>query len=568
MSENKLPHWDLSPIYTSVKSEEFLQDIETIKANAAKLVSMIPNHNLYELLMLVNDTWALISNVGSYSSALLTTDTANAEYIGALDKVEEADMHFSNAYTKLVAEIPAMQDQFSDPRLSDYQFILAEFLEDSKHQMKPEEEELASEMLRVSANQWSRLQEAVTSSIEDNGKTLIELRGLAADPDRNVRKDAYEREIKILEEHKTALCYALNGVKGTCLLLEKRRGWNSPIERSAATSRISMKALDALISVLEESLPIFRHYYEVKAQLLGIEKLDWYDIIAPVGKSNKRYSFEDAKEIVVKSYSTFAPEMGAFVKKAFDENWIDAEPRKGKVGGAYDTSFKKAGVSRVLANFDYTYDSVSTLAHELGHAYHDSVVMPLPSLLGEYPMTLAETASIFGETVVFTEVLKTLDKDDQLPIIEQFVSSAAQVCVDILSRFYFERSCFEARKNGELTPEEMCKLMLDAQDATYGDAVAEKHKYMWAVKGHYYSEGFSFYNYPYAFGQLFALGLFKRSKEMGDFPKAYKELLSKTGMMSAKDVAALAGCDIESKDFWREGISVIADYAKELENWL
>lgn len=571
MSENnRLPRWDLSPIYPSVDSAEFEKDLDRIVELSKELerASSDKSRSLYDCIQILDEIGALVSNTGSYTYANLSTDTSNSSFIQALSKVEDAEIVYSNASTAFLSEIKNRTKEFSDPRLRDYAFILEEMLELSKHQMSAEEEALASDMLRVSASAWSRLQEAVTSSIEEGDKTLIELRGLSSDPERSVRKDAFEREIRILKDHEVALAYALNGVKGTTLLLEKRRGWSSPLERSAFTSRISMKALDALISTLEDAIPTFRAYLGTKARLLGLDKLDWFDIVAPVAKSHKRYEFSDAKDIIVSCYSSFSKEMGDFVRKAFEDNWIDAEPRKGKVGGAYDTSFKKSKVSRVLSNYDHTYESVSTLAHELGHAYHDSVVKDLPATLSEYPMTLAETASIFGETVVFTEILKTLDKDEKLPIIEQFVSSACQTCLDILSRFYFERSVFEKRKTGELTAEEMCSLMLDAQEKTYGDAVRVKHPYMWAVKGHYYSEGFSFYNYPYAFGQLFALALFKKSGEDENFPASYKALLEKTGMMDCQKVASLAGLDIEKKEFWAEGMSVIFSYIKELESWL
>ena len=567
MNEAKLPRWDLSPVYPGVESPEFKGDLEKITSLSQKLSASIKTASLKELIDLVNEIEALVCTAYPYASALLSTDTANPAYINALGKTEKACVDFSNVMTEFTAECANREAEFDDPDLADYKLFLSEVLESSRHMMSPKEEALANEMLLVSAKQWSRLQEAVTSSISSGDKTLIDLRGCASHPDRAVRKDAFERELAILKEHEVALCYALNGVKGTTLLLEKRRGWKDPLDRSCFTARISRKALSALITTLEKNQPLFRRYMEIKAGIMGLKKLDWYDTVAPVGSSNKKYTYEDAREIVVKAYSKFSPEMGAFVKNAFDNGWIDAEPRKGKVGGAYDTSFYKAGVSRVLCNFDGTYDSVLTLAHELGHAYHDSIVLKKAPILGEYPMTLAESASIFGETIVFTEVVKTLSKEDQLPVIESMLSSANQVCVDILSRFYFEKACFEKRKEGELTAKDMCDLMLDAEERTYGDAVATKHPYMWAVKSHYYSEEFSFYNYPYAFGQLFALGLFKRSADDPDFPKNYRDLLAKTATMNARDVALSAGCDIESEAFWQESVDVLAHWVDVFEEY-
>ena len=560
MNEAKLPRWDLSPIYPGVDSKAFLDDLAQVDLLCKELSGSLQTASLKDLIAIINDLESIIGTIDPYASALLSTDTANPAYIAAVGKAEKACVAFSNAMTEFTAECAKREKEFDDPALADYRLFLSEVLETSRHMMSQKEEALANEMLLVSAKQWSHLQEAVTSSIASGDKTLIDLRGCASHPDRTVRKDAFERELAILREHEVALCYALNGVKGTTLLLEKRRGWKDPLDRSCFTARITRKALSALIATLEKNLPLFRRYMTIKAKLMGLEKLDWYDTVAPVGSSDKRYTYEEAKEIIVRAYSRFSPEMGAFAKQAFENGWIDAEPRKGKVGGAYDTSFHKAGVSRVLCNFDYTYDSVLTLAHELGHAYHDSIVLKNPALLCGYPMTLAESASIFGETVVFTEVVKTLSKEEQLPIIESMLSSANQVCVDILSRFYFERACFAKRAEGELTAKEMCDLMIDAEEKTYGDAVAVKHPYMWAVKSHYYSEGFSFYNYPYAFGQLFALGLFKRSADDPDFPDHYRALLSRTTTMNARDVALSAGCDIESEAFWQESIDVLAHW--------
>ena len=568
MEKDRLPHWDLSEIYPSPESGEFKADLKKVYELRDEIMENLEDFSIKKLIDLLNDAASLCSNLSAYSSALLSTDTSNSTYLKAVGETEDAEIAYEEASQAFIRSASKRSDEFSSEDLEDYKLFLSEIITLSTHQMSDAEERLASQFLKVSASSWERLQEAITSSASDDGKTLIELRALASHPDREVRKDAYLREKAILKEHETALAYSLNGVKGTTLLLEERRGWRMPLDRSLFLSRISDKALSALISAIEEKIPMFRHYLNVKASLFGLDKLSWYDVIAPVGRNGRMYSFSEAKDIIISSYSAFSPEMGAFVEGAFDNNWIDAEPRKGKVGGAYDTSFKKAGVSRVLLNYDYTYEGVSTLAHELGHAYHDSVVMDLPMLLSDYPMTLAETASIFGETIVFTEVLKTLSRDERLPVIEQFVSSANQTCLDILSRFYFESSVFERRRDGELSAADFSALMLSAQERTYGDAVRDKHEYMWAVKSHYYSESFSFYNYPYAFGQLFALALFARKDSAKDFPSEYRALLRRTGIDDAKTVASLAGCDIEDRSFWLSGLTVIEDYVKELETWL
>ncbi|MCI7606933.1 MAG: M3 family oligoendopeptidase [Spirochaetales bacterium] len=570
MSKEKLPKWDLESIYPSVTSPEFQADIDSIykKAEELKEKSADKNQSILSILSLYDELSDIVENVGSYVYTSFSVNTTDSDILSAMGKAEKAGTAASDASTVMVHYLSKRTDEFSDPSLEPYALFLKEVKTEAEHMMSLEEEALANEMLQVSASAWSRLQESVTASISDGDKTLTQLRGLAMDKDRNVRKDAYEREVKILADNKTAIAAALNGVKGTALLLEKRRGWKDPLDRSCNTARISRKTLDALISALEEALPIFRDYLKTKAKLIGLEQLEWYDMFAPVGDASMSFTFEEAKTLIIDAYSSFSIEVGAFIKNALDSHWVDPEAHEGKIGGAYDIFFPKRKESRVMMNWEGTYDSVSTLAHELGHAYHDSVVKNYPASQRSYPMTLAETASIFGETVIFQEVLKKADKDQQLSLIEAYVQGACQVCVDILSRFYFERSAFEARKEGEVTADDYSKMMLKAQEDTYGDGLGIKHQYMWAVKGHYYSEGFSFYNYPYAFGQLFALGLFASKDSVPDFPKHYKEVLSMTGRFEAKEVAAAAGCDIESKEFWMKGISVIQGYIEKMKEWL
>ena len=436
-------------------------------------------------------------------------------------------------------------------------------------------EELAADLMRSGSDAFGRLQETISSSacaeLDGEKKTVIQLRALATNADRETRRKAYEAELKVWKDHEIAFCYALNGIKGTSLSLEKRRNWKSPIDRSCAGARISRKTLDALISTLEKNLPMFRRYFKTKAKLLGLRKCAFYDLFAPVGSAEMTYTFEQAREFVVKQYGAFNPAMGQFAANAFDNNWIDPFPRPGKTGGAYDIYMPKIKESRVFANFDGTYDGVSTFAHELGHAWHDHVVSVKPAMLRSYPMTLAETASIFSEFIVFKGAVEQASEEQKVSIIEQFIQGASQVCVDILCRFYFEREVFEKRRDGELMPDEMCDIMIDCQKKTYGDGLDEKllHPYMWAVKGHYYSTGFSFYNYPYAFGQLFALGLYNRSlKEKSDRPfyEKYNMLLSLTGQLPAEKVAATAGIDITDPAFWQEGMDIIASYVKQLED--
>ncbi len=585
--------WDLTTIYPSVDSKEFDEDLAKLKRLLAGFKAEIEQNKatLADLIDKYNEMGDLSTTLSSYAYCQVSVNTTDKAAVGALNRVEELSMDLAvcnTLFTSYVAEHPQEVEAFCS-RNPDYTYVLHEIAEDAKHLMSKEMEELAADLSRSGADSYSRLQEAISSSAcaELDGKklTVIQLRALATNADREIRRKAYEAELKVWQEHEIAFCYALNGIKGTCLSLENRRKWNSPIERSMQGARINQKILDALIGTLEKNLPMFRSYMKTKAKLLGLEKMAFYDLFAPVGNANMVYTLDQAHEFVAKQYGLFNPEMGKFADHAFKANWIDPLPRVGKTGGAYDIYMPKIKESRVFANFDGTYDGVSTFAHELGHAWHDHIISTKPSLLGQYPMTLAETASIFSEFIVFKGAVEQATDEEKVAIIEQFVQSACQVCVDILCRFYFERELFARRKDGELMPDEMCSIMLDCQKKTYGDGLDENflHPYMWAVKGHYYSAGFSFYNYPYAFGQLFALGLFHRSESAGcgsgvgsgsagcgsgegkPFYEKYNELLSLTGQLPAKEVALTAGIDLEDPAFWQEGMDIIASYAKQLE---
>jgi pepF/M3 family oligoendopeptidase len=379
------------------------------------------------------------------------------------------------------------------------------------------------------------------------------------------------------------LAASLNGVKGTAITVDRRRGWKSALQKSAFQSRLSEKALGSLIAVMENSRPLFRRYLKAKASLLGIKACAFYDLFAPLGdgpsadpqaagtedRRGQNWSWEEAAGFITDRFSAFDPAMGDFARRAFAGSWIDAQGREGKVGGAYCTDFPLAGESRILCNFEGSFDSVITVAHELGHAWHHEVIKDLGRSLSRYPMTLAETASIFAETLVFEGALAAPATGmDRLGLIEGNLKDSCQVIVDILSRFYFERKLFEYRDRAELSPEELCALMTEAQKEAYGDGLdPEKlHPYMWAVKSHYYSPGLAFYNYPYAFGLLFSLGLYDRARQEGPgFAGVYRGILRLTGQASAGDVARSAGFDIETEEFWQTSAGLIARRVAEFE---
>jgi pepF/M3 family oligoendopeptidase len=369
--------------------------------------------------------------------------------------------------------------------------------------------------------------------------------------------------MEVWEAVKEPLAASMNGIKGTVNTLNKRRGREDALHASIDAARMDRASLDAMFEAMKDSFPMFQRYFLAKAKRLGKEKLPWWDVFAPVGDSNKTYSYQEASEFILEQFGGFSPKLKDLAQRAFNENWIDAEQRVGKRGGAFCMGVPNVRESRILSNFDGTFDQVSTLAHELGHAFHNECIYSAGKtpLQGDTPMTLAETASIMCETVVVNAVLaQTTDPAEELSILETSLLGSSQVIVDIYSRYLFEKEVFERRADAELSAEDLCEIMERAQKVTYGDALDERylHKYMWTWKPHYYSARLSFYNFPYAFGLLFATGLYAIYEQRGDeFIPDYINLLANTGEERAAELADHFGINIREKKFWEDSLKVI-----------
>ena len=563
----------------------------------------------------------LANTLAAYSYSIYSVDTTSKSLLDNLNQVESLTDQYEiqlNRFSHTVAKNRGILSEFyvNFPQYKKYEFSINEMLEDDIHTLSPELEGIIAKLQQTGGRAWDRLHEQLISNLKDpeTGKLFNELRNDAYSPDARLRKESWQKEIALLKQNEIAFAASLNNLKGETLSLLEERSWNCAIDRALSSSRMKKETLDALIAAIEESLPQWRKYLKAKAEYLknhnatastncGKEKgLAFYDLFAPLdgntasdGNTNtagqtetgcntntsdstnnraaseesllsKNWTFEEARDYIVKEFTSFSPVMGDFAKNAFDKNWIDARVHPGKVGGAYCQDFYVQKESRVLSNFTGAFSDIITLAHELGHAFHFFCIKDKDYRNANYPMTLAETASTFAETIVKQDILKTASKEDRIKILELDLQDTCQVLVDILCRFYFERSVFEERQNGELTSEDFCRLMAHAQERSYGDGLsAERHEYMWAVKSHYYSVDLDFYNFPYAFGQLFAAGLYSRYKKEGKaFVDIYCNLLSDTGSMSCEDLCFKAGFDITKKDFWKSGIDF---YINEIEQF-
>lgn len=575
--------WDLSILYSGFDSSEFSEDMKALSSAISEAKSLaesaenMPHAELIKKFIFVSESINEYANkLFIYSNLRYSANTADAASSSNIGKIMGmvSEVSAPNArISKIIAGYSDLDEIIdTDSSLSEYRYLLNNIRRDSRYLLSDGEETVFAKMNISGAAAWDDLQSTLTSSVKADydGKkiTLSEVRNLAYDADAEVRRNAYEAELKCYEGIKDAVAFALNSIKLQVLSECEMRGYESPLHKTLYTSRMKKETLDALISAMEEYMPVFRKYLRAKAKALGHEGgLPWYDLFAPMGKSDKSYTVEDAKDYLLTIFKGFDAELYDMVKQAFECGWIDFYPREGKVGGAFDCGVPSAKVSRVLTNFDGTFSSIVTLAHELGHSFHDRQVFAHSILNQEYSMPVAETASTFNEVLVMSEAIKNAkNKDEKISLIEGQLMDACQIICDIYSRYTFETSVFEHRPNEFMSADRMCELMIDAQKKAYGEGLDENfmHPYMWLCKGHYYSGSLSFYNFPYAFGGLFARGLYaKYKKEGSSFVPTYKEMLRATSVMDIEDCAKTVGVDLTDKEFWREGLRTIADEIEE-----
>lgn len=417
-------------------------------------------------------------------------------------------------------------------------------------------------------NAWSDLQQYLTSTVpvtyRGNTTNLSAIRNLAYDPAPQVRKDAYEAELACYDRIKDSVAYALNSIKLETISDCQLRGYADPLERTLKDSQMKRQTLDAMLGAMDEYLPKFWQYLKAKGKALGHENgLPWYDLFAPMGASSTKFTTETARDYLVNLFAGFDQELSDMVARAFDNAWIDFFPRDGKAGGAFCAGVECLGESRILTNFDGMFGDVVTLAHELGHAFHNQCLKDHRPLNHDYSMPLAESASTFNECVVMASAIQNAkDDNERLALIESQLQDATQIICDIYSRYRFESMVFARREEQFMNADTLCAFMTEAQKQSYGDGLDPNvmHPYMWVCKSHYYSSSLSFYNFPYAFGGLFARGLYARYREEGEaFLPKYRALLKATATSDVEDVAGIAGIDLTRPEFWDESLRTIAD---------
>ena len=573
--------WSLDELYSSFDSDDYQKDLKTVKKSIEdfniwsndNLSSMDnPQGKMEKYIEFVKKINSNLIKLMTYANLTASVDANNEQALMYFDQLSVLVTELTKPavnFQKFLRNLEDIEDVImSSEVLEEHKFYLGQIKKSSKYMLSEKEEVLISKMKNTGSNAWENLQNKVISNLlvdieldgEKKALPLPVVRNLAYHKDQSVRKTAYEAELKSYKKIEESSAAALNGIKGEVITISELRGY-TPLEEVLIQSRMDKEYLDSMFTAIKEFLPVFHKYFKQKAKILGHEgSLPFYDMFAPVENVDKTFTYEEAMEFVVDNFRTFSDKLADYARNAYEKNWLDVEPREGKRGGAFCANIHPIGESRIMANFDGSFSNMTTLAHELGHGYHGLILKDQSLLNSRYPMPIAETASIFCETIVINAQLKESTDEETLGILESSISGAAQVIVDIYSRYLFETNLFERRKDHPLSVEELKDMMLDSQKQAYGDGLDHNylHPYMWINKPHYYTADRNFYNFPYAFGLLFGNGIYAEYLNRGkDFVKDYDKLLQATGKNDIKNVALMVDIDIGNPRFFRNSLELI-----------
>lgn len=572
--------WNLDSLYKSFEDNKLIDDKKMLKEllednvkwaneNLEKLSTKV----LEEVISRSRKSYALFDKLFNFGQLSFSTNVKDEKAMKLIEFCENLlgrEKEFEVAVKEGLKKCDSLEAVIDTSEiLKEHKFYLLE-LKDETRYMLSREEELAIEKMKNSGSRaWEKLQDTLTSTLqvpyETDGKkeilNLSAIRNMAYDPSQEVRRKAYEAELKSYKGIETSIASALNSIKQEALSQIDMRGYESILEATLKKSRLKKETLDSMLEAMTESLEDFAKYLRRKGEMLGHEKgLPFYDLFAPVGEAELKFTEAEAKEFILENFYKFSDRLGNMAARAFEEAWVDFNPREGKVGGAFCSNIHSIGQSRILSNFTGSFSDVLTLAHELGHGYHGETLKDESILNSDYTMPIAETASIFCETIVKNAVLEKADDKSKITILEQDISDSLQVIVDIYSRFLFEDKVISERRNGFISSEKLREYMLESQKKAYLNGLDHEylHEYMWVCKVHYYSADLNYYNFPYAFGLLFSKGLYvKYLEDKEGFVEKYDELLAMTGKNSIEDVAKFMDIDVTKKEFWQASLALV-----------
>ncbi|GGB53715.1 oligoendopeptidase [Lentibacillus populi] len=584
------PTWDLDVIFSGgSESAAFHTYVATIEEEMANLAAEITDFDpaketvdavkLERIVELLERTMKKLREASAFVSCLSAQDVKDEKAAVLVGKRSELSAKMSAIKTNLEQKFISIDDQtwqelLKRPGLREVSFILNENREKAKELLPAEQEVLMNDLQIDGYHGWGQMYETVVGNmhvnLEENGRITSYSVGQAANklsnPDRSVRKHVFEKLGEAWTGNAALFGQTLNHLAGFRLQTYKHRDWNCVLKEPLAINRMKKATLDAMWNAITNKKQPFVQYLQKKAGLLGQEKLSMYDIGAPLTNSVTTSSYTEGANFIVENFRKFSPKMAGFARMAFDKRWIEAEDRAGKRPGGFCTSFPDSGQTRIFMTYSGTTSNIATLAHELGHAYHQHVMNDVNGLNQRYAMNVAETASTFAEMIIADASVKNArNKEEKLSVLEDKIQRSVAFFMNIHARFIFEQRFYEERKQGMVPVPRLNELMVEAQKEAYCGALEEYDPNFWASKLHFHITGTPFYNFPYTFGYLFSLGIYAYALEKGgSFEDEYIELLRDTGRMTVEELAEIhLGVDLTKPDFWESAIQLCVNDVEE-----
>lgn len=587
------PVWDLESIFSGGSSSEafaaYLNELETdvrklqetLNQTAAP-ATLKDTDDFDPILELLQRCYVRISEGSAFVSCLSAQNQQDKKAVqlqGAVSSIAAMLNSSKSKFDNTLSQMPedVWTKWLERPEIQPLSFVLNESRTQAKEKLSPELEGLALDLAVDGYHGWGKFYNTIVSKVnipfEQDGETVMLSAGQAAnklsDSDRGVREQVFASWEQAWTDVEDFCADTLNHLAGFRLKLYEKRGWHDILKEPLSINRMSRQTLDTMWEVINRAKPVLVQYLERKAQLLGVDKLSWSDVEAPVGKSVGKVTYDEAAQTIVEQFAKFSPKLSSFAEMAFEKRWIEAEDRPGKRPGGFCTSLPLSKATRIFMTFSGTASNVSTLAHELGHGYHQHIMEELPPLNQRYAMNVAETASTFAEMIVADALVQTAsDEKEKLALLEDKIQRSVAFFMNIHARFLFENRFYEQRKKGLVSADELSSLMVEAQEEAYCGVLASSHPHFWASKLHFYLTGVPFYNFPYTFGYMFSAGIYARAQQEGTaFAGKYDDLLRDTGRMTVEELAQKhLDTDLTQPHFWQNAADlVIADIKQFLE---
>ncbi|WP_182104156.1 M3 family oligoendopeptidase [Niallia taxi] len=560
---------------TGVKIEEFTK---TVKEYAPS-DGITDRKTVRNLIDMFEGTVQKIRQAGAFVSCLQAQNMHDKDADALRGKVTELSASFQNGLTIFDGKLSQYEnDQWKllleDEKLHELSFVLTERRTNAVQRLSEKEEMLINKLSVDGYHGWGQMYDTVVGSMqipfEENGHVSYLSVGQAANkfshPNREVRQKVFAEWEKAWNEKGALLSKTLNHLAGFRLNTYEMRNWDNVLKEPLEYNRMDEKTLTAMWRVISNNKKPLVEFLNRKAKLLGLKKLSWFDVDAPIGKTETKMTYQEGAEFILDHFAKFGEEMTSFAKTAFENNWIEAEDRQGKRPGGFHTYFPESAQSRIFMTYSGTPSNVSTLAHELGHGFHTYAMKDMHTLNRNYAMNVAETASTLAEMIVSDAAVKNASSEEEkLVLLEDKIQRSVALLMNIHARFIFETSFYEERRKGLVSKERLNELMVTAQKEAFGDALEEYHPSFWGSKLHFYITGVPFYNFPYTFGYLFSLGIYAKAIQEGKgYEEKYIALLKDTASMTVEELAKKhLDVDLTDDAFWESAIRVCIEDVEE-----